>query len=477
MKIGYVLVSWHAGEEYGSTDLQTLYSKLEDIRCHENSGGWYKLLKANYDERNGNMDFYKANPIKESEKLITVDDVKEVMLDWYLEEKGHLTDTYNITVYPWIDGVQHEVSLPFPEKLTLEFAGDLAERKINQYLKSHPNETVRHAVAHIESNQQTIKSIYLVEQSFTGRKIEAFRVEGLLDQLDEMISNGLEEGSFTVGLYKASFGEGLVAEYKDSDLLDYVRVNSIAELKRELKSRLTGVSESPMTRLDDVYEDFINSLKTKLAQHSAKKTLERTTEFNGSESDVKGVIYYYLTKDGYNLFYKNEEKGQSYFIGDATGSVIDLNKTTFNFAKYIMERGVAHPNNSTYDFDRYEKSKKAGEDWFEDVSSTSLTSVLLRNSNFGTYSDLVSYIEGIQKDPKGYLYSEIFIAYDRELKMLDIYDEVARVKRSKYVLFGSLTFILLDIFKTNQLSQLSESEVKRLIDERFTEVANRLAKK
>ena len=392
METCYLLISWHSGEEFSTKDLPTLYSKLEDIRGQETASGWYKLLKSECYDRDGTTRYFKENPIKETEDVKTVDDLKEIILDWYEEETDKMVNNVPIKVYPWVEGRQYEVTFHFPEKLNVEFATDFVERTIKKNAYTNPSKTVSSVLDELKRNQPEVA-------------------------------------------------------------IDYVEEAGV----------------------EVVYDGFINSLKTKLAQHSAKKTLEKTTEFNGVDMDIKGVIYYYLTRDGYNLFYKIEEKGESYFIGDTTGSVIDLNKTMFNFAKYIMSVGVAHPNNSTYDYDRYEKSKKAGEDWFDHVSKTKLTSVLLRDTNFENYNDLIAYIEGVKQDSKGY--SEIFMAYDREMKMLDIYDEVARIKRSKYVNFGSLTFILLDIFKAKSPSQLSESEVKRLIDERFVEIINRQANK
>jgi len=227
---------------------------------------------------------------------------------------------------------------------------------------------------------------------------------------------------------------------------------------------------------DICFEEFLGTLKTKIAKHQAKRSLERTINFKGEGLDVKGLIHHLLRQKGHHLFIKKEKGKEVYYIGTMRVNLFDLNKTTAKFAKFLIDKGYCSKNSEIINFNvKVTETRVTSErSWITHVESLNLSDILLSDSNFGNYHELLIYIEGIKINPKNYI--EIYSAYDKKQKMVDIYEkpDYDRFNEQDYVKLVSVTNLLLALFSKVDTTTLSRDKVLERIDTEFLFRVNKL---
>lgn len=108
--------------------------------------------------------------------------------------------------------------------------------------------------------------------------------------------------------------------------------------------------------------------------------------------------------------------------------------------------------------------------WLTHLKECKLSDVLLKPDNFHSYSELVDYIQGYKIRPK--MYNHIYAIYDKELSVLDIFDE--QVTSDKKVPIKNITMLLFNAFRYKDIRNINRDEVLSIIDNKFQEVVNKL---
>lgn len=225
--------------------------------------------------------------------------------------------------------------------------------------------------------------------------------------------------------------------------------------------------------IDKVYQDFIDSLKTKIAKYQAKRSLERNINFNSKGLQVKDLIIHLLYQRGHHLFFiKNKSTNKTeFYIGTVKVRVFELNKTTALFAKYLINRGYCFKGNKVLDYNKMINSKnlRNEDNWVNHVCQIDLTDVLLSEDNFGSFSNLVSYINGIKYKPSKFYI--IYAMYDKRQKKLDIYGEEDYKRfldNDDYVKLINVSSMFLDLFGNIDVSVTGEDKILNGINTEFS---------
>lgn len=233
-----------------------------------------------------------------------------------------------------------------------------------------------------------------------------------------------------------------------------------------------------MSESNRYYEEYLSSLKTKLAKHQAKKSLDRNANFARKGLSVREVIQHLLFQKGHHAYYtRNREKSNKfeYFIGTNGGSIIDLNKTTFGFAKFLIEQGYCSKDSKVIDFDSFMNATKIeGDNWLEHIKTIDITDVLLSSENFGKFSVLVEYINGLKTNPKNYV--DVYSAYSKKLKKLDVFEkeDYLKLPDDEYVRLVNISSLLKTLFKSTDIIIDKRVAVLQAINSEFHYQVNKM---
>jgi len=233
--------------------------------------------------------------------------------------------------------------------------------------------------------------------------------------------------------------------------------------------------------LEVIFENYLSTLKTKIAKYQAKKTLCKKVNYKGEGLDVKHLVFHLVNLRGHHVFIKRG-KGDGkdeYYIGTASTRILDLNKTSYLFAKYLIENGYCSKNSYLLDYDKFynKKSIKSEDAWLTHLNQLNLSDILLSEENFGKYSSLIEYIEGIKTKPKQF--NTIYAVYDKNEKKLDVFIEedfnAFSDNDPNVVKLNNVTAMLLRLFRGRDIWKADRDDILGEIDSEFLFEVNRIA--
>lgn len=215
----------------------------------------------------------------------------------------------------------------------------------------------------------------------------------------------------------------------------------------------------------DVFHKFIKTLGNKAEKQVAKDVLTRQVEYNGSQIELREAIEQALN-EGLNLHCNvpiNISKS-GYFLGVAGDCDLQLNKTGYLYAKYLIEENFFR-GRLVVDYSVFiEEREKNFKEWANDLNKVKFFHILTHEDNFGSLASLITYLKGLIDKPEDYV--DIFAVYDISTKVLDLFDadSVKSLGSTNKVVFQNIISNLVGLYQSGELDYTPDGDYMKVID-------------